>query len=234
MSPAPIGVLMLDTAFARPPGDIGNPVSWDGPVRFARVPGATAARAVRGGAAGLLASFGCAGRGLVAEGCRGLATSCGFLAPLAAPLAAETGVPVLASALAMAPAVAATLPAGARIGVLTIDAQSLTPEILAAAGVPEEAAVAGLPAGGALAGPILDGVGTLDPEAAEREVVAAALRLAGEPGVAALLFECTNLPPYAAAAAQATGRPVHTILGALRWFAAGLSPPAWPDRPIAR
>ncbi|GMG83225.1 aspartate/glutamate racemase family protein [Paralimibaculum aggregatum] len=225
--PPAIGILMLDTRFPRPPGDIGNPETWPFPVRFARVPGAAAAAAVRGAGKGLLAPFVEAGRGLVAEGCRGIATSCGFLAPLQRPLAEALGVPVLASALMQAGAIAATLPPGRRLGVLTIEAASLSPELLAAAGVPAGTAVRGMPPGGALAGPILGGGTTLDTGAAEAEVVAAATALAAEPGVGAILLECTNLPPYARAAAEATGLPVHSIVTALTWFAAGLAPPRW-------
>jgi hypothetical protein len=43
MQPAPpLGILMLDTNFARPLGDAGNPASWPFPVIIERVPRACA------------------------------------------------------------------------------------------------------------------------------------------------------------------------------------------------
>ena len=43
----PLGVLMLQTRFPRPPGDIGHPASFDFPVLYRVVQGASAARVVR-------------------------------------------------------------------------------------------------------------------------------------------------------------------------------------------
>jgi hypothetical protein len=52
-------------------------------------------------------------------------------------------------------------------------------------------------------------VGELDFERVENEVVTVAQTLIEEdPSVKALLFECTDLPPYAAAVQEATGLPV--------------------------
>ena len=55
-------------------------------------------------------------------------------------------------------------------------------------------------------GPILDETGTLDQEAIEAEVVEVARAMVAEhPEVGAILLECSNLPPYAAAVQAATG-----------------------------
>jgi hypothetical protein len=52
-------------------------------------------------------------------------------------------------------------------------------------------------------------VGELDFERIEDEVVTVAQTLIEEnPDVRALLFECTDLPPYAAAVQEATGLPI--------------------------
>ena len=55
-----MGVLMLDTRFARPLGDIGNPLTFAElgiPVRYAIVTGASPERIVQQGGRGLLRSF---------------------------------------------------------------------------------------------------------------------------------------------------------------------------------
>ena len=78
-----LGILMLDTRFPRPPGDIGNPATFAQigiPVRYASVRGASPQRIVRQADPALLTPFIDAGRDLVQQGARILSTSCGFLA----------------------------------------------------------------------------------------------------------------------------------------------------------
>ena len=65
----------------------------------------------------------------------------------------------------------------------------------------------------------------MDIDLAEQDVVEAALRLvAGHPEVGAIVLECTNMPPYAAAVQAATGLPVYDIYSMITWFHAGLRP----------
>jgi hypothetical protein len=74
-----LGVLMLDTAFPRLPGDVGHASSWRMPVRWRTVAGASPQRVVRDADASLLAPFIAAAQALVADGAAALTTSCGFL-----------------------------------------------------------------------------------------------------------------------------------------------------------
>ena len=62
-----------------------------------------------------------------------------------------------------------------------------------------------------------------DGRALEREAVAAARHLlATHDGIDAIVLECTNLPPFAAAIRAATGLPVYDALTLGHWFHAGL------------
>ncbi len=77
-----IGVLMLDTIFPRPAGDIGNALSYDFPVRYKTVKGAHATRIMGNNPdPKLIEPFIEAARELEAEGVRAITTSCGFLGP---------------------------------------------------------------------------------------------------------------------------------------------------------
>lgn len=220
-----LGVLMLDTRFPRLPGDVGHPASFAMPVRHEVVRGASPRRVVRpadgvtagAGADGtdLLPPFVDAGRRLVAAGAAAVTTSCGFLVRFQQALQAALPVPVWTSSLLL-------LPTLRQPGVLTVDADSLGPADLAAAGAPADTPVAGLAAGCHLQRVLLDDLPGLDAQAAESDAVAAALRLvARHPGVEAIVLECTNLPPYAAAIGRATGRPVHHLMTLVhaRWRA---------------
>ncbi len=226
---ARLGILMLETRFPRIPGDMGHAATWPFPVRYRVVRGASPDRVVRRRAQGLLAAFVAAGRELVADGVDGITTNCGFLSLFQNELAAALDRPVAASSLMQVPMVAATLPPGRRVGIVTVSEESLTPEHLAKAGVDADTPVRGTPAGGAFAGSILDDRLELDVEASRREVVATAVALKREtPDLGAIVLECTNMDPYAADMRRATGVPVHSIRSFMLWFHASLAPARFP------
>ena len=217
-----VGVIMLDTRFPRPPGDIGNPETFGGRALYEIVPGAEANRVVRAGAPdpALLAPFLAARDRLVAAGAGLVTTSCGFLIRFQEALAADCKVAVVASSLVALPELAAR---HGPVGVITIHAGRLTPEYLAAAGAAADTPVEGVEAGRELAPKLLGDAPDLDLAAAERDVVEAGLRLKEKvPGLAAVLLECTNMPPYRAALAAALGLPVFDILTVLEARAPGL------------
>ena len=219
-----LGILMLDTQFPRILGDVGNADSWQFPVRYGVVAGATPDAIVCSDMEPFVEAFVAEGRALIAKGCTGIATTCGFLALIRPRLSAALGVPVAASALEQAGQVQAMLPAGKTVGVLTISAASLTPAHLKVAGVPTGAPVRGLD-GSAFATSILGNKTTLDVDRARQELVSAAHSLITDaPQVGAILLECTNMVPYAADIARATGRPIYSIYTYLTWFHAGLMP----------
>jgi hypothetical protein len=221
-----LGILMLDTRFPRVPGDVGNPATWPFPVRYAVVRDASPERVVRGDAAGLVDAFATAGRTLAAEGAAGIITTCGFLALHQPTLAAALPVPFASSSLMQLPLLARMLPAGKRPGVVTIDAASLTERHFAAVGADPETPVVGVDPEGAFARAILGDLPSLDTAAAEREILAAGERLVAEhPGVAAVVLECTNMPPYAGALRARLAIPVYDMVGFGCWFQAGLGSP---------
>lgn len=230
MTTAPfLGVLALDTAFPRILGDAGNAASYAMPVRLKVVAGADVPKIVRDAPPPepLVLGFLAAARDLEREGAVGLVTTCGFLVRVQARLAGAVSIPVLASALSLAPVVLA-LHGGRRLGVLTADAAALGSDALAAAGLPAERAVVvgleDLPVWRRTILATKDAQARdLDSAGLERAVAAKARALLAEaPDIGAILLECGNLPPYAGVIAAAAGRPVYSILdgAALLWSAA--------------
>jgi Asp/Glu/hydantoin racemase len=222
---ASLGILMLEARFPRIPGDMGNAGTWGFPVQYRVVRGASPGRVVLRHADGLLGAFVDAARDLVAHGVDGITTNCGFLSLFQDELAAAVSVPVATSSLMQVALVNRRLPPGRRAGILTISAATLTAEHLAKAGVPEGTPVTGLE-GSTFARAILGDEEALDVAAAQAENVAAAGRLAAE-GASAIVLECTNMSPYAAAIREASGLPVFTPVSFVRWFQASLAPETW-------
>jgi hypothetical protein len=222
-----VGILMLDTSFDRVPGDIGHPGTLPFDARYAVVEGASARRAVEDGARGLLEPFVAAGLRLVADGCELITTSCGFLAVHQRALAAALPVPVVSSSLLALPPLLAVLDPAARVGVVTANARALTEAHLDGAGVAaadrSRLVLIGLERTTHLY-PALIGEGPgPDPAIAGPEVVEAVVAAVEvDASIAALVCECTNLPPYRAALAAATGLPVLDIVTVVDGVAATL------------
>lgn len=223
---APVGILMLETRFARIPGDMGNAATWPFPVLFKVVRGATSDRVVLQGARGLLPDFVAAAQELVELGAEAITTTCGFLSLFQRELAAAVGVPVATSSLLQVPWVQATLPPGKRVGVVTVSKASLTPAHLEAVGAAPDTPVMGTEGGREFTRVLVRAEkADLDVALAEQDVLDAGRALvAAHPEVGAIVLECTNMPPYAAALAEAVGLPVHDVYSMLSWFHAGLRP----------
>jgi Asp/Glu/hydantoin racemase len=222
---APLGILMLDARFPRIPGDMGNARSWPFPVLYKVVKGASPDLVVLRGAQGTLDLFIDAARELVDLGAEGITTNCGFLALFQRELQQAVPVPVVTSSLLQVPQVNRTLPPGKRAGIVTISAASMTPRHLEAAGVPLDTPIIGTEGGAEFSRVILGNELALDRAKAERDVVEAAAALVrAHPEVGAIVLECTNMCPYAAAVRNATGLPVFDIYSLVNWFQLGLSP----------
>lgn len=220
-----LGVLMLQARFPRILGDMGNAMTWPFPVRYKVVRGASPDKVVRGGAQGLLPVFIEAAQELVEDGCTGITTNCGFLSLFQQELAAALDVPVATSSLMQATQIQAMLPPGKRVGILSINASSLTQRHLDAAGVPEGTLLMGTESGKEFTRAILNDEAQLDISAARQDMLDASLSFQKQhPELGALLFECTNMIPYAADVQAATGLPVYSIYNLVQWFQQSLAP----------
>lgn len=216
---------MLDARFPRIPGEMGNAMTWPFPVHYKVVRSATPDIVVRRGAEGMLGHFIDAARELVADGCDGITTNCGFLALMQDEIAAAVPVPVLTSSLMQVGMVNALLGPDKRAGILTISASTLTPLHLSKAGVPADTPIGSTEGGTEFTRAILGNEMELDVEAARADNVTAALALqAAHPNLGAIVLECTNMPPYAADIRAATGLPVFSIINFVTWFQGALVP----------
>lgn len=223
---ARVGILMMDTLFSRPPGDMGNAASWPFPALWRVVRGATPQWVYATPEAEVLEAFGREAESLVADGADGLSICCGLMALYQNDLAKRTGVPVMTSSLLQVPLVERLLPPGRRVGIITISTGILAPKHLEAAGVAPDTPVEGM----------LDDdelirmrhrkePWPMDVAETEQGILAAGKRLvARHPEVGAVVVECTLMPPYSASLAQALGRPVFDVYTLLCWFQAGLAP----------
>jgi hypothetical protein len=212
--PAAIGILVMDARIERIPGDVGNPATFPFPVHLRTVPGATLKRLIGERDPALLGPIIEAGWVLIRQGVKALTTTCGFMVLFQEELAREFPVPVFTSSLLQLPFLQVALRPQDRIGVITADASNLTPDHLRrAGGDAARITVAGLENQSKFREAIFEETGRIDVRGVAAEVVDEAKRmLTADPSIAAILLECANLPPYAAAVQEAVGLPVYDFV----------------------
>jgi hypothetical protein len=100
---------------------------------------------------------------------------------------------------------------------------------IACAGLPIKYVVHGLEERPAFKSAVHDQVGTLDFDAVQADVVAEAVAMQqSNHGLGAIVLECTDLPPYADAVAEATGLPVDHIVTLINWAHRAVDPQRYP------
>jgi hypothetical protein len=159
----------------------------------------------------LLQPFIEAGWKLVNEGVKAITGNCGFMVLYHDLMAKKFPVPVFMSSLLQLPFINRLLKPGEKVGIVTANGKTLTKKHLNVAtnGIDIPVAVAGLEDQPHFYDAIHAEKGYLDFEKVEQEVVRVTQRLVQEnEDVKAILFECTDLPPYAAAVQEAVNLPV--------------------------
>jgi len=226
---ATVGILMLHTRFPRIPGDIGNALTWRFPVHYKIVKGATPDKIVLNDARLMLQEFIKAAQELVDMGCDGITTNCGFLSLIQDELKNTLGVPVAASSLMQVPLLQQTLPAGKRVGILTVSGSTLTDAHLLAAGVPADTPIMGTESGKEFTHKILSDSDTIDFAQCRLDLLDATKALMdANKDLGAIVLECTNMVPYAADIRSLSGLPVFSIYSFVNWFQQGLLPDRFP------
>ncbi len=206
-----IGIILMDSFMPFPPGCPGNASTFSFPVRYAVVKGADMERLVYKGDPALLEPFIEAGWSLVCQGVKAITGNCGFMVLFQDELAEEFPVPVFMSSLLQLPFVSRLLKPGEKVGIVTANSKTLTPRHLQVAtnGADIPVEVAGMEDQKYFYSAIHAEEGELDFEKVEEEVVRVASDLvAKDSKIKAILLECTDLPPYAAAVQEALNLPV--------------------------
>ncbi|MBM7046208.1 aspartate/glutamate racemase family protein [Rhizobium lusitanum] len=215
-----IGILILDAAYPCVPGNVGNATTYDFPVRFQEVRGASIDRLLNQRDPALKEVFIEAAVELQNRGVKAITGACGFMAYFQKEVADAVEIPVFLSSLMQIPFMHAI--SGGTVGVITANASRLTPRHFESSNISSiiPLAVAGMEDQKEFREAILEEKGTLDSDAIEREVTEVARRLvADNPEVRSILLECSDLPPYAHAVQKATGRPVFDFVTMINYVA---------------
>ena len=228
-----IGILMIDTKtdlppdfrvplkreeLTRIPGDVGNATSYNFPVQYKIMRGILSSDILtpepttetERRVAELAVE-------LEEEGVRAIATTCGLMTWFQPVMTEAVEIPVFSSSLLQVPVVSRLIGKNRKVGIITVDANLLTKEHLRRVGIDESVphTVCGLERENFF-------VSELEPtkrlKALEGVLVPFATKMVKEdPEIAAIVYECTLLPPTSAAVQEATGLPIFDVITLIKW-----------------
>lgn len=204
-----IGILILDATYPCIPGNVGNASTFPFPVRYKVVKEASIERLIKKRDKTLVQPFIDAAIELQEEGVKAITGACGFMALFQREVSDAVDVPVFLSSLLQIPFIYQIK--NQKIGIITADSKSLTPEHFISVGVNKEIPllIGGMEDQKEFREAILEEKGTLDSDLIESEVVGVAKKLITEnPDIGALVLECSDLPPYAHAIQKEVNLPI--------------------------
>ena len=204
----PLGILCLESWFAKPRGHLRNPRSFDFPVVYEVMEGVDIPGLLHDSDDRLLESLINRARFLERGGIQVIAGSCGFMARYQRQVAEAVSVPVVLSSLTLLPWLAIVHGPSARLGVLTADADALGEAHLRGAGWAN---------------------GMADMDVIAEEVATATRRLLARGPLDAIVLECTDLSALAGVVRDIAGLPVYDIIQAIDLAVAGQQPSSAPQ-----
>lgn len=219
-----IGILILDASYPCIPGNVGNASTFDFPVRYEKVEGASIDRLLNQRDAALALPFINAAKNLQRSGVKAITGACGFMALFQREAAASVDIPVFLSSLLQIPFIHQVT--GKKIGIITANASCLTEKHFINAGISSDFPIAleGMENQPEFKSAILEEKGTLDSELIEDEVTEVARKLLRDnPDIGSILLECSDLPPYAAAVQAAVNLPVFDFITMINYIHASLA-----------
>jgi len=215
-----VGIVCLEYYLPFIPGDVGNASTYDFPVLYHEVKGATFGAIIVRQDPAMAPLVIEAAQELVRQGVKAVTSDCGYFGAYQREVADVVPVPVFLSSLMQAPFILSMLGPDRKVAVLVANGASLSNRVLQKIGILDTSRIVfrGLEDKTEFRRTVLDECGTLDVDAVEREVVDAALEVQAEhPEIGAVLLECSDLPPYSAAVQAATGLPVFDWIGFINY-----------------
>ncbi len=218
-----VGILLLDGRAPFVPGDVGNAHTYDYPVVYKTVEGLTTMRCLRQ-EPGWQEKVVAAAQELEAAGVRGISSDCGFMVQYQPAVAAALTIPVYLSSLLQLKTLARFFAPDRPIGIVTADSTNFSVDFLRRTHTlpPNPIVIRGMQDEPEFGHAIMRESGTLDSDKITAETVAKCREMKDErPDLAAILLECSVLPPYAKAVQDALDVPVFDFISMIDYAVSG-------------
>lgn len=211
-----LGIIAVDLDYPKVPGNVVNATTYDFPVLYEMV--SFEIEQLFAGDPSIKEQVIEAAKKLEAEGVRAIIGACGYFAHFQKEVATAVGVPAFMSSLCQLATIKTWLPAERKIAVFAADGASINDEFLSQVNTTIDQIVVVNVGDMESFAPIRWGKGPLDNGLLEDDLCKRAQEVCAKyPEVDAILLECSDLPPYAAAIQRATGLPVFDFITLAKW-----------------
>lgn len=211
-----VGIIAINLDYPKVPGNVVNATTFTFPVVYEEVH--FEIEQLFAGDPSIKQQVIEAAKTLEAKGVRAIIGACGFFAHFQKDIAAAVGVPVFMSSLCQLPMIKTWLPPERKVAVFAADGSSINDELLAQVNTTSDQLLVVNVGDMDSFAPIRWGKDPLDNGKLEDDLAALAAKVCQDnPEVDAILLECSDLPPYAAAIQRATGMPVFDFITLANW-----------------
>lgn len=210
-----IGIMLLDVHYPIIPGNVVNAYTYKFPVRHMWVEGANQDR-MHSGDETLLPELIKTAKQLEVEGCRAICGACGYFGHFQRRVADKIDIPVYLSSVVQVPWITVGLKKNEKIGILCADGANLTKELFKECNVSEDnfnRCV--IKSAGELLefSAFMERRGHFNNEKIKNELINLVKELVKEnEDIGAILLECSDMPPYAAAIQKEVNLPVFDFI----------------------
>ncbi|MDD2413944.1 MAG: aspartate/glutamate racemase family protein [Eubacteriaceae bacterium] len=224
MSGYPIGIMLLNVKYPIFPGNVANAGTFDFPVRYAKVLGVDSPR-LHTQDPTIIEDLTKVGKELESDGVRAIICSCGYFGYWQEQLRERLNVPVYCSSLTQIPFIKTGLKKNQKIGVLCAVTRAFKPELLRCCGVDDPSCLVIKSMEDAKEfSAIPRDRNYMNNHIVKQEMIEAAKKMVKEdPEIGAILLECSDMPPYAAAIQNAVNLPVFDFTTLIRWVHSSVS-----------
>jgi aspartate/glutamate racemase len=195
-----IGIIVLETYFPRLIGDMGYATTFNFPVAYRTVSGALPRKVVNGDYS-LLDNFITKARELEDMGVKAITTNCGYLARFQQELTCAVSIPVFTSSLIQVPLVSRMLSKDKKVGIIVADAKNIDDDVFKKVGWSSkdiDVVVCGMESSPEFVRVVLENARDANFTLLREEVYEVCCGLYKKCSeLGAIVFECTDLPPYA-------------------------------------
>lgn len=229
-----VGIMKFEgRRYPLPPGDVANPTTYPFPVLIREIPGVDnnpypPLTNDDGSYTDVVQRCIDAAIQLEIDGVHSIAMCCGFFSLIQPIMAASVSIPVLASPLIMIPVIHQMINPEQSVVVVTASKNLLSGEFFSAVNVDisHRIIVVGLDNSAVFNSMCMGGKAISYETDDLRDDVILSIQHAqkSNPGIGAVLLECTTLPPFAVDIREQTGLPVFDFIACIEWLHRALVP----------
>jgi Asp/Glu/hydantoin racemase len=224
-----IGLVQMHVNLAMIPGNMSNATTFDFPILYRRMNANDVADVMaEEPTQNFTDAIVEAAQWLELQGVRAIMGNCGFFGSYQNAMKARINVPFFSSSLIMLPMMLHSMPGNKKIGVITANGPNLikTQAVencgLSLDDKDKRIVIMGCEGGEEFSSAIMANTGVYNPVKVEQEIVAVAKQMLHEnEDIGAILLECTELSPHAAAVQNAVRMPVWDYTTLTKWIHSG-------------